>query len=112
MTIEENEKNIKQKQKDFYEKYKNWITKNREFYNNNKELLNPWLVNSRKNALWKGAVRKFEWQAGDDKLSMNQVLWSPRGSGVRVKRLDYSPTLVAMASMIPVYRARITNVES
>ena len=60
-------------------------------------------MNSRKNTLWKGAVRKFEWQAGNDKLSMNQVLWSPRGSGVRVKRLDYSPTLVAMASMIPVY---------
>jgi len=103
LSKEENEKNIKQKQKDFYEKYKNWITKNREFYKHNKELLNPWLVNSRKNTLWKGAVRKFEWQAGNDKLSMNQVLWSPRGSGIRVKKLDYSPTLVAMASMIPVY---------
>ena len=34
---------------------------------------------------------------------MNEVLWSPRGSGVRVKNLDYAPTLVAMASMIPVY---------
>ena len=33
---------------------------------------------------------------------MNEVLWSPRGSGVRVKNLDYAPTLVAMASMIPI----------
>jgi site-specific DNA-cytosine methylase len=33
---------------------------------------------------------------------MNNVLWTPRGSGIRVKRLDYIPTLVAM-SMIPVY---------
>ena len=34
---------------------------------------------------------------------MSQVLWSPRGSGVRIKDLNYSPTLVAMASMIPIY---------
>ena len=34
---------------------------------------------------------------------MNSVLWSPRGSGIRTKKLDYSPTLVAMVSMIPVY---------
>ena len=34
---------------------------------------------------------------------MKQVLWSPRGSGVRIKKLNYSPTLVAMTSMIPVY---------
>ena len=54
--------------------------------------------------MWLGAVRKFEWQAGDllEDDSMNNVLWSARGSGIRVKRLDYAPTLVAM-SMIPVY---------
>ena len=34
---------------------------------------------------------------------MSEVLWSPRGSGVRIKNIDYSPTLVAMASMIPIY---------
>ena len=33
---------------------------------------------------------------------MNNVLWTPRGSGIRVKRLNYIPTLVAMG-MIPVY---------
>jgi hypothetical protein len=32
---------------------------------------------------------------------MNNVLWTA-SSGIRVKRLDYIPTLVAM-SMIPVY---------
>jgi len=50
------------------------------------------------------AVRKFEWQAGELKLndSMNPILWSCRGSGIRVKRCDYIPTLVAMA-MTPIY---------
>jgi DNA (cytosine-5)-methyltransferase 1 len=36
-------------------------------------------------------------------LNMNQVLWSPRGSGIRIKNINYSPTLVAMVSMIPIY---------
>lgn len=90
--------------KSFYEKYKNWIDKNKEFYSNNKKTLGKWLSKSRKNDFWKGAVRKFEWQAGDLKNddSMSKILWTARGSGIRVKRPDYIPTLVAM-SMIPVY---------
>lgn len=90
--------------KEFYKKYKNWIDKNREFYNINKKILKKWLEKSRQCSNWIGAVRKFEWQAGKelDNDSMNTVLWTARGSGIRVKRLDYIPTLVAM-SMIPIY---------
>ena len=103
LSDKENEKKIKKSQEDFYIKYKNWIDKNREFYKVNINLLKPWLVESRNNKLWTGSVRKMEWQAGQDKLNMNQILWSPRGSGVRIKNINYSPTLVAMASMIPIY---------
>ncbi len=87
-----------------YKKYKSWIDKNREFYNENIKILKKWLTDSRKNDNWFGAVRKFEWQAGDllKTDSMNSILWTARGSGIRVKRPDYIPTLVAM-SMIPVY---------
>lgn len=88
---------------EFYEKYRNWIDKNREFYREYQSLLQDWLVRSRENKLWTGAVRKMEWQTGKMNLTMKDVLWSPRGSGVRIKNIDYSPTLVAMASMIPVY---------
>ena len=102
-TEEENKILIKEKQKKFYIKYKKVIDKNRDFYLKNIDLLKNWLEQSREQKLWKGALRKFEWQAGDEKLNMKQVLWSPRGSGIRVKNLDYSPTLVAMASMIPIY---------
>ena len=45
----------------------------------------------------------MEWQTGRDNLTMDNILWSPRGSGVRIKNIDYSPTLVAMASQIPIY---------
>ena len=88
----------------FYVKYTAWIDKNREFYETNKGILQPWIEKSRQIDDWKGAVRKFEWQAGDLKEtdSLNTVLWTARGSGIRVKRCDYIPTLVAMA-MTPVY---------
>ena len=90
--------------KTFYKKYKLWIDKNREFYNDNKDILKNWLETSRKCTNWVGAVRKFEWQAGNlnKNDSMNTLLWSSRGSGIRVKRCDYIPTLVAMA-MTPIY---------
>jgi DNA (cytosine-5)-methyltransferase 1 len=90
---------------DFYIKYKSWIDKNREFYINNFDILNCWLIKSRENKNWIGAVRKFEWQAGnlsDENNSINKCLWTARGSGIRVKKCDYIPTLVAM-SMIPIY---------
>jgi DNA (cytosine-5)-methyltransferase 1 len=88
----------------FYAKYKSWIDKNRAFYNQHIGLLEPWLSESRTCAQWLGAVRKFEWQAGDllETDGMRTVLWTARGSGIRVKRPNYIPTLVAM-SMIPIY---------
>lgn len=105
LTEDENKENVIKKQVAFYKKYKKWIDSNRSFYDENKHVLEEWLLNSRKNTLWEGAVRKMEWQTGGtkSKLNMNKVLWSPRGSGIRIKNPDYSPTLVAMASMIPVY---------
>ena len=103
LSQEDNEIAISKAQEDFYKKYKNWIDKNRDFYKKNQALLEPWLMESREKKLWLGAVRKMEWQTGSNNLNMSQVLWSPRGSGIRIKNTDYSPTLVAMASMIPIY---------
>ena len=90
--------------KQFYTKYTSWIDKNRLFYNENKVVLQKWLDKSRKCENWVGAVRKFEWQAGDllENDGMDNVLWSARGSGIRVKRINYIPTLVAM-NTVPVY---------
>lgn len=90
---------------EFYIKYTGWINKNQEFYSNHKHILENWLITSRQNPNWLGAVRKFEWQAGDltiENNSLDKCLWSSRGSGIRVKKCDYIPALVAM-SMIPVY---------
>lgn len=105
---EENDRIIAGRQSDFYNKYTNWIDKNREFYHTHSAVLDSWLEESRDKKEWLGAVRKFEWQvslrdSSSKRVSMNEVLWSPRGSGVRVKYIDYSPTLVAMTSMIPIF---------
>ena len=93
-----------EKKEAFHLKYKGWIDKNRKFYSSNIEILKPWLDGSRSKKDWRGAVRKFEWQAGDlvSDDGMHKVLWTARGSGIRVKRLDYAPTLVALAQ-VPVY---------
>lgn len=101
-----------EKKAEFMEKYSSWIGKNRAFYGNNKSLLDPWLADARSRPEWFGAVRKFEWQAGDFRPDdgMDKVLWTARGSGIRVKRPDYAPTLVAL-SQVPVYgplRRRLT----
>ena len=89
---------------EFYKKYKVCIDKNLLFYTENKTILDPWLKTSREVKTWLGAVRKFEWQAGEENSDdgMHTLLWTSRGSGIRAKRPDYIPTLVAM-SMIPVY---------
>ena len=85
----------------FYLKYTSWIDKNKEFFKTHQTLLCQWLFESRSEPLWLGAVRKFEWQAGDEN-GMNEVLWTPRSSGVRCKKIDYVPTLVAM-NTCPIY---------
>lgn len=106
LSPDENKIMIKDKQEAFYKKYTKWIDSNRLFYKKHNDIFRKWLIESRDSkTLWKGAVRKMEWQVKDvtKKSNMDGVLWSPRGSGVRIKDTNYTPTLVAMASMIPVY---------
>ena len=93
----------------YYKKYKNWIDKNRLFFKENFIKLNDWLLTSRKNPFWKGSVRKMEWQVKKDLINnlnnlnnLDDLLWSVRGSGIRIKNIDYIPTLVAM-NQTPIY---------
>ena len=83
---------------------KRFITNNRKFYNDSKIFLEPWLQKARKNEAFAGARRKFEWQCGafknDD--SLWSLLFTFRPSGIRTKRTNYSPALVAMAQIVKV----------
>jgi len=78
-----------------------FILKNRKFFQENKDFLESWLNEARKEKSFTGAKRKLEWQAG--KMNTNSSIWSfvfqLRPSGIRVKRTDYFPALVAMAQI-------------
>lgn len=91
----------------------NFIKKNRELYVDNKDFINKWYVkHDVKN--FKKTQRKFEWQAGKSIRSVYEGIIQFRPSGVRVKKPDFSPTLVAMAHVpiIGKYKRYITKDEA
>ena len=88
--------------------------KNRQLYQNNKTFIDKWLEK------WDGlknftpTERKFEWQAGDSIESIWDAFIQFRPSGIRVKRPDAFPALVAMVQ-IPIigkYKRRLTPREA
>lgn len=83
-----------------YVRYRAWIDKNRAFYHEHQPHLDDWLQQLRATLPTAQALRKLEWQC--DATSLHECLWTFRPSGLRVRNLDYSPTLVAM-SHVPVY---------
>lgn len=86
------------------------IERNQILYNNNKEFIDMWL--DKHDNLEDLAVthRKFEWQAGESIKSIWEGIIQFRPSGVRVKRPDTFPALVAIVQ-IPIigkYKRRLT----
>ena len=81
-----------------------FIRQNQEFYNKNKEFLESWLYSARKLKGFNGSKRKFEWQCGSfqNNDSIFKSLFQFRPSGIRVKRDNYSPALVAMSQIVYV----------
>lgn len=82
----------------------NFIKSNRKLYIDNTCFLENWLHEAKQNKLFTGSKAKFEWQCGvfqpnDD---MWNLLFQYRPSGIRVKRPNYSPSLVAMAQIVYV----------
>ena len=83
-----------QENPEFPEWKNNFLKKNSIFYTKNIKKLNSW----RKK--WKisefpASRRKFEWQA-QDSLNLKSCIIHFRPSGIRVKKPNYVPTLVAM----------------
>lgn len=85
-----------------------FILQNRKFYSDHKEFLEPWLINARACPAFTGSRRKLEWQAGNFQAddSIWKLLFQFRPSGIRVKRSNYSPALVAMAQIVYVGEKR------
>jgi DNA (cytosine-5)-methyltransferase 1 len=79
-----------------------FIESNRTFYKAHESFLKDWLETTRTLDGFTGAKTKFEWQCGEfqESDSLFSLLFTFRPSGIRVKRRNYSPTLVAMAQIV------------
>ena len=79
-----------------------FIKQNQDFYKAHKGFLEQWLAQAQDLEAFKGARRKFEWQCGafQQTDSIWKLLFQFRPSGIRVKRANYSPALVAMAQIV------------
>lgn len=88
--------------------------KNRKLYEDNKHFIDQWLKKWDNLSRFTPTNRKFEWQAGTSIESIWDGYIQFRPSGIRVKRPDAFPALVALVQ-IPVigkYRRRLTPREA
>jgi len=92
---------VKNKNREKYPAWKvKWINDNRKLWKEQKINLRP-IVNIIKNFpvnSWK----KFEWNCGDVERNLSKYIIQFRASGVRVKRADFFPSLVTVATQIPI----------
>ncbi len=73
----------------------NYLRHNRHFYQIHRDYIDRWVT--RYNMLERNKLlQKFEWNCGEDAADIKHGLVQIRQSGVRVKRPDLFPTLVAM----------------
>jgi len=78
---------------------KKFISNNRKFWNETEnEIGNQWLLDVRQ---FKKTYQKFEWQVGDEIRNIWKHMIQFRPSGIRVKKTNYIPALVAIAQ-IPI----------
>lgn len=88
--------------------------KNRALYLNNKEFIDSWIEKWDDLNDFTPTERKFEWQAGGSIKSLWEGFIQFRPSGIRVKRPDSFPALVAIVQ-IPIigkYKRRLTPREA
>lgn len=79
-----------------------FISQNRAFYDANRSWIDPWLRRSR---LWElpSSLQKFEWNAQGGERSIDHYVLQIRASGVRVKRTNTAPSLIAMThTQVPI----------
>ncbi|MGZ9755847.1 DNA cytosine methyltransferase [Mycoplasma sp. 246B] len=84
------------------------IRKNQKLYNQNKAFIDKWI--SKDISHFRKTHQKFEWQAGDKINNIWEGIIQFRPSGIRVKKPDVFPALVAMVH-IPIigkYKRRLT----
>ena len=87
-----------------------FVRKNNQLYNHNKAFIDNWLKWHNNLSHLTPTMRKMEWQCGESVASAWDAFMQFRPSGLRIKRPDCAPALVAIVQ-IPIigkYRRRMT----
>ena len=79
---------------------KNYIRQNRAFYEKYKDILEPIVkqIENLKIASW----QKLEWNVQGGERDLYKYIIQFRGSGVRIKKTDFFPSLVTVSTQIPI----------
>ena len=85
---------------------KDFIRKNNQLYRNNQRFIDGWLARHNNLAHVTPTMRKMEWQCGDSLDSAWDALMQKRPSGLRIKRPDCAPALVAIVQVPIIGPAR------
>ena len=90
-----------------------YVRKNRLFYKKHKNWIDRWMKTHDVFSFSNKRDRRFEWQAGRNYNSIYDVIVQFRQSGIRCKKPDFFPTLVAMVQipLIPKLGRRLTPLE-
>ena len=76
-----------------------FIEKNRAFYAKHRAIIKPWIGEIK---TFPPSFQKFEWQCGSAKRNLWKHMVQFRASGIRVKKENVSPSLVAITSQVPI----------
>jgi DNA (cytosine-5)-methyltransferase 1 len=79
---------------------KHYIRSNRAFYEKHKNQIDP--VVQKIKALNVASWQKFEWNVQGGERKVRNYIIQFRGSGVRLKRTDFFPSLVTVSTQIPI----------
>jgi DNA (cytosine-5)-methyltransferase 1 len=90
----------KTEQSEFPSWKKNYIRQNRAFYEKYKGVLKPIVkkIENLKIASW----QKLEWNVQGGERNLYKYIIQFRGSGVRIKKTDFFPSLVTVSTQIPI----------
>jgi DNA (cytosine-5)-methyltransferase 1 len=79
---------------------KHYIRSNRAFYQKYKVELEP--IVKKINELGVSSWQKFEWNVQGGERDLSKYIIQFRGSGVRIKKTDFFPSLVTVSTQIPI----------
>ncbi len=87
-----------------YKKFPDWkkryIEQNRKYYKDNKKYIHDVIIKIAK--LPSQSWQKLEWNVGDSDRIINNYIIQFRASGVRIKKVNYFPSLVCTNTQIPI----------